>query len=180
MKGSTLLFKLRKTRRCTIERRVNRFIVEVEIGGEKFKAYLNNTGRLLEYIVKGKVGYCIEALKPRKTKYTLVAVEDLGLGAIVDTRIQVLAFEVALRERLIPWLKTCRVLKKNVKLKKSIIDFLLYCERREKLYLEVKSAVLRGGENYAMYPDCPSKRGQRQIRDLIEHVEKKAQEQYCS
>ena len=34
----------------------------------------------------------------------------------------------------------------------------------------MKSAVLRKGE-YAMYPDCPSLRGQRHIRELIKLLE---------
>ena len=35
------------------------------------------------------------------------------------------------------------------------------------MYLEVKSAVLREG-GFAMYPDCPSLRGQRHVEDLID------------
>jgi len=35
--------------------------------------------------------------------------------------------------------------------------------------LEVKSAVLKEGE-YATYPDCPSARGRRHIRELTDHV----------
>jgi sugar fermentation stimulation protein A len=35
------------------------------------------------------------------------------------------------------------------------------------MYLEVKSAVLREG-GFAMYPDCPSLRGQRHVEDLTD------------
>ncbi len=37
--------------------------------------------------------------------------------------------------------------------------------------MEVKSAVLREG-NYAMFPDCPSLRGQRHVKDLIDWAQK--------
>ncbi len=51
--------------------------------------------------------------------------------------------------------------------------YLTTCSVDEKgsgeLYMEVKSAVLRGG-SYAMYPDCPTLRGQRHIRTLIDHA----------
>ena len=39
----------------------------------------------------------------------------------------------------------------------------------KKIYLEVKSAVLRNGK-YATYPDCPSMRGRRHIAELTRHV----------
>jgi len=37
-------------------------------------------------------------------------------------------------------------------------------------YLEIKSAVLRGRKDVAMYPDCVSLRGRRHIRELINIV----------
>jgi len=40
------------------------------------------------------------------------------------------------------------------------------------LYLEIKSAVLRGNKVYAMYPDCPSVRGRRHIREIIDYVKR--------
>lgn len=76
------------------------------------------------------------------------------------------SFEKCLEMNLIPWLNGYRILKKNIKVKNSLIDYLVYKNR--KIYLEVKSAVLRNN-GYAMYPDCPSLRGQRHIKDLIEH-----------
>ena len=57
-------------------------------------------------------------------------------------------------KELIPWLKQCRNLKRNARLGKSVVDYLLKCGRK-KVYLQAKGAVLRQ-EDHAMYPDCPS------------------------
>ena len=108
--------------------------------------------------------------KPRKTDYRLFSIRENALGAIIDTQLQMKNFERALEARFIPWLRGCRILRRNPRLGRSLIDYLLECDG-EPVYVEVKSAVLRK-EKYAMYPDCPSSRGRRQIRGLTNHVEK--------
>jgi sugar fermentation stimulation protein A len=45
---------------------------------------------------------------------------------------------------------------------------LLECNGEE-VYLEVKSAVQREGQ-HAMYPDCPSARGRKHIKELTNHL----------
>lgn len=77
-------------------------------------------------------------------------------------------FEKAFSQKLIPWLNEWVFVKRNVRLGDSIIDY-LFSRNNVLLYLEVKSAVLRE-KNYAMYPDCPSLRGQRHIREITQHV----------
>lgn len=62
------------------------------------------------------------------------------------------AFEEAVKKKVIPWLVNCKIIKRNTRLGSSLIDYLFKCTK-ELLYLEVKSAVLRGDEIYAMYPD---------------------------
>ena len=155
---------------CIILGRINRFVVDITIGDTLYRAYINNTGRLSGYLIRGKKGFCIKNEKPRKTDYRLFSIRENALGAIIDTQLQMKNFERALEARFIPWLRGCRILRRNPRLGRSLIDYLLECDG-EPVYVEVKSAVLRK-ENYAMYPDCPSSRGRRQIRDLTNHVEK--------
>ena len=45
---------------CVIIERMNRFVVKVLIEGRMYRAYINNTGRLLDYLVKGRKGFCIK------------------------------------------------------------------------------------------------------------------------
>jgi sugar fermentation stimulation protein A len=154
---------------CTFIERLNRFVALVEVNGETRKALVTNTGRLEEFMVRGRKAFCVPK-EGGKTDFILVAFEDReGKGAVIDTRTQAKAFEKAVELSLVPWLKDCRIKRKEVKVGSSRLDYLFECPEGE-VYAEMKSAVLRGGEEgeYAMYPDCPSTRGQRHIRELIE------------
>jgi len=106
-----------------------------------------------------------------KNDYRLFAVSPYnGLASIIDTLLQMKAFERCMENGLLPKFIGCRIQKRNASLYNSKIDYLLSCNTRS-IYLEVKSAVLKKGE-YAMYPDCPSIRGQRHIMDLIKNSER--------
>ncbi|MCD6468856.1 MAG: DNA/RNA nuclease SfsA, partial [Thermoplasmata archaeon] len=161
------LITIKNVRECVIHRRINRFVVEIEVNGETKRGYINNTGRLLEYIKKGEKGFCLKN-KNGKTDFRLFAINEKGLGAVVDTNLQMKGFEKAFSQKLIPWLREWSFIKRNVRLGDSIIDY-LFSRNNVLLYLEVKSAVLRE-KNYAMYPDCPSLRGRRHIREITQHV----------
>ncbi|WP_048148427.1 DNA/RNA nuclease SfsA [Palaeococcus ferrophilus] len=154
---------------CRFIERLNRFVALVEVNGEIRKALVTNTGRLEEFMVKGRRAFCTPK-RGGKTDFVLIAFEDLeGEGAIIDTRTQAKAFERAVELNLVPWLRNCLIKRKEVTVGKSRLDYLFECPGGE-IYAEMKSAVLRGGKRgeYAMYPDCPSVRGQKHIRELIE------------
>lgn len=155
---------------CTFITRLNRFVGLVEVNGEPKKALITNTGRLEEFMVRGKKAFCIPK-QGGKTDFILVGfLEKDGRGAIIDTRIQAKAFERAVELGAIRWLKECKIKKREVKVGSSRLDYLLECNGEE-IWVEMKSAVLREGD-YAMYPDCPSVRGQRHIKELISLREK--------
>lgn len=153
---------------CSVLGRLNRFVVEVEVQGKPKRAYINNTGRLLEFLVRGKKAFCLRNKVSGKTDYRLFALADRDWAAVIDTRLQMVAFERTLEKGLIPWLEGFRTLRRDARLGASLIDYLLSSDAGE-AYLEVKSAVLRDGD-YAMYPDCPSARGRRHIHELTEYV----------
>ncbi|AJC72083.1 sugar fermentation stimulation protein [Thermococcus guaymasensis DSM 11113] len=156
---------------CRFLKRLNRFVALVEVNGEIRRALLTNTGRLEEFLIPGRKVFCTPK-SGGKTDFVLIAFEDLeGKGAIVDTRTQARAFERAVELGLVPWLRDCAIKRKEVCVGNSRLDYLFECPGGE-LYGEMKSAVLRGGERgeYAMYPDCPTLRGQRHVRELIELV----------
>ena len=162
------ILKVERPLHCRVIDRVNRFVVNVRLEGACRRAYVNNTGRLYQFLVNGRDGFCVANEKPRKTDVQLFSVLEGNLGAVIDTRLQMKAFEDAVRMELIPWLRGCRLSRRDARLGSSRIDYLLQCDGEE-LYLEVKSAVLREGD-YAMYPDCPSCRGRRHIGELTSHV----------
>ncbi len=171
MSEKNIVMRIPEREECVIVKRLNRFVVEIEVAGITYRAYINNTGRLLEYMVRGRRAYCLERKRPGKTSYRLFAVEDMGAGALIDTRMQMDSFEKLVHENMIPWLRGCRVKRGSPRLGSSVLDYLLECGGRL-LYVEIKSAVMRGDTIYAMYPDCPTLRGRRHIRELTRHANK--------
>ena len=162
------LMRVEAPQDCRIVERLNRFVVVIEVKGIAHRAHLTNTGRLAEFMLPGQKAFCFRTYHGGATDYRLFAIEECGLGAVIDTWLQMDAFEAALQQQLIPWLRGCQLRSKNTPLGASRIDYLLDCPRGA-WYLEVKSAVLRDGA-YALYPDCPSERGRKHIRELTVHV----------
>jgi sugar fermentation stimulation protein A len=168
-KSRLLLLDIPDYVECAIRRRLNRFVVEVDISGRTEHAHINNTGRLLEFLVEGRKAACLPT-RGGKTAYRLFAIHEKAGWALIDTQFQMRAFEQAVEQRRIPWLSGWRLQRRNPRLGESVLDYLFVNEKGSgELYVEVKSAVLRDGP-YAMYPDCPTLRGQRHVRTLIEHV----------
>lgn len=162
------ILSIPNTRTCRVLKRINRFVVHIEFENRVQKAHINNTGRLQELLVPGRTAFCFSSPHTLKTDFRLFAVEESGLGALIDTQLQMKAFETILGKGLLPWLKRFTRFKRNAPLGTSLIDYLLENSKCS-AYLEIKSAVLRYN-NLASYPDCPSLRGQRHIQELEAHV----------
>ncbi len=163
---------------CTIKRRLNRFVVETLLKDRIEQAHINNTGRLLEFLVDGRKAACLPS-SGGKTAYRLFAIREKTAWVIIDTQLQMRALEHAVRLGRIAWLSGWRLQRRNPKLGESVLDYRFTEEKGPgELYLEVKSAVLRDGP-YAMYPDCPTLRGQRHIRTLIDHARRGQRATIC-
>jgi len=167
------ILRIEEPFKCLIVERVNRFVVKISVNAKLYRAYINNTGRLLEYLDEGREGFCVKTRETGRTDCRLFSVKDDGLGAVIDTQLQMKVFEKALEMQMVPWIYRCKIQRRNAKLGESLIDYLMDCTGRN-IYLEVKSAVLREGE-YAMYPDRPSVRGRRHIKELTDHVKREGQ-----
>ena len=113
-------------------------------------------------------GYCLPK-EGGKTDVRLFAVADGKEAALIDTRFQMDAFEQAAEQHQVPWIDGYNIKQRDAPLGDSNIDYLL-THGEKHCYLELKSAILRSGQT-AMYPDCPSTRGQRHVAELIRHVE---------
>lgn len=149
---------------CVFIKRLNRFVGEALIGGSPGRIHITNTGRLTEYLTEGR--RCLATpIRGRKLQYRLVAVEDMGAYAVIDTRTQSRAFEAAVEASLICGIRGCRVSRKEPRVGEDRFDYILDCPGGE-IVVETKSAVLRGPNDEAMYPDCPSDRGLRHIRHI--------------
>ncbi len=141
--------------------RPNRFIAEVDIEGQKETVHVKNTGRCKELLIPGcEVWLTAPGNPERKTKYDLVAVrKDTGVLFNIDSQAPNKVVKEWLSgqgyDRVIP----------EYTYGDSRIDF--YMERgTERFLMEVKGCTLeRDGIGY--FPDAPTERGVKHIRELI-------------
>ena len=142
-------------------KRPNRFIAEVDIEGHKEIVHVKNTGRCKELLIPGcEVWLTAPGTPDRKTKYDLVAVrKDNGILFNIDSQ----APNKVVKE----WLAKQDYSKVTAEYTygNSRIDF--YMERGDEQFLmEVKGCTLEiDGMGY--FPDAPTERGVKHIRELI-------------
>ncbi|MEM4665210.1 MAG: DNA/RNA nuclease SfsA [Sulfolobales archaeon] len=147
--------------------RIGRFVVSVKMGSEIVLAHNTNTGRLLDILVPGR--RVLLSRTESRIKYRLVGVEDVIRECfnVVDVRTQARAFEESIKLGLLPYFRECYIVKRNPSVGRSRLDYLLRCGSSD-VFVETKSAVMRGPRGEAMYPDCETSRGRRHIAVLAE------------
>lgn len=158
--------KYNKTIQAKFIDRPNRFIAHVEVDGQVETVHVKNTGRCRELLLPGATVILSVADNPdRKTKYDLIAVYKEGIGLInMDSQ----APNVVVGE----YLAGCNditFIKPEYKYGDSRIDF--YFEKGDmKCLMEVKGVTLeRDGICY--FPDAPTERGVKHIRELLKAKE---------
>lgn len=158
--------KYKKTVQAKFIDRPNRFIAHVEVDGKVETVHVKNTGRCRELLLPDATVILVVADNPnRKTKYDLIAVYKEGIGLInMDSQ----APNVVVGE----YLTGCdeiTFIKPEYKYGDSRIDF--YFEKGDtKSLMEVKGVTLeRDGICY--FPDAPTERGVKHIRELIKAKE---------
>lgn len=147
--------------RAVFLNRPNRFIAQVEINGQRETVHVKNTGRCRELLLPGcEVWLTAPGTPGRKTKYDLIAVrKNTGVLFNIDSQ----APNRAVRE----WLGRQDFTKvvQEYTYGDSRIDF--YMERGDQRYLmEVKGCTLEV-DGIGYFPDAPTERGVRHIRELI-------------
>ena len=147
--------------------RPNRFIAMVEVDGVEKVCHVKNTGRCRELLTDGaRVILSHADNSARKTEYDLIAVYKGEKLINIDSQ----APNTVLGE----WLKAggiggLTLIKPERFYKNSRFDF--YVESgEEKMYIEVKGVTLEdNGE--ARFPDAPTSRGAKHLRELTDAVE---------
>ena len=151
-------------------RRLNRFVIECDLGGQVVRAHLPNPGRLWELLIPGRVVTLVKSpvLPERATPFTAVAVEREGVTVLLHTQKSNDVVQFLLEERRIPGLETAEIIKREFTMGGSRFDFLLK-EGNEKILLEVKACTLFG-RSLAMFPDAITARGRRHLLELAAHT----------
>ena len=144
-------------------RRVNRFVAHVEIDGREEICHVKNTGRCRELLRPGAEVWCAVSDNPsRKTKYDLITVRKGRYLINMDSQ--------APNQAVRAWLEAgglgpVELVKPEQKFGTSRFDF--YLEQKGKgMYLEVKGVTLED-DGVCRFPDAPTERGARHLRELI-------------
>ena len=147
--------------RAVFVKRPNRFIAEVDINGHRETVHVKNTGRCKELLIPGcEVWLTAPGTPGRKTKYDLIAVrKDTGMLFNIDSQ----APNRVVKEWLLS--QDYDMVVPEYTYGDSRIDF--YMERRaEKYLMEVKGCTLER-DGIGFFPDAPTERGVKHIRELI-------------
>ncbi|MEM1586603.1 MAG: DNA/RNA nuclease SfsA [Candidatus Bathyarchaeia archaeon] len=150
-------------------RRVNRFMVLAEVGGEQVYAHLPNSGRLATTLYPGVKLYLkrAENILHRKSTYSIFAASrNDNSTIIVDAQFSNYLARKAVEGGIIDGLEGYKVVKENIKPEGSNvrIDFLLG-SNGSLFYLEVK-IVTHVVDGVALFPDSPTLRGRRHLIEL--------------
>ena len=141
--------------------RPNRFIARVETAEGPQTVHVKNTGRCRELLTPGAAVYLEYSESPgRKTAYDLIAVQKGKLLVNLDAQAPNRVFA----EWLEPRLPEVAVLRREYVYGDSRLDFCVESPRG--LYLiEVKGVTLEEG-GAARFPDAPTERGVKHLREL--------------
>lgn len=154
-----------RVREATFLARPNRFIAQCLLAGEEVVCHVKNTGRCRELLLPGARVWLAESDNPaRKTRYDLVCVESRGLVVNMDSQAPNRVFAQWAREG--GFLPGLTALRPEVAYGTSRFDF-AYRRGEAAGFVEVKGVTLFDGAGMAYFPDAPTERGVKHIRELI-------------
>ena len=148
--------------------RPNRFVAYVEQAGRREICHVKNTGRCRELLVPGAELYVQRSDNPaRKTPLDLISVKKGEQWVNMDSQ--------APNRVTAEWLKAGGLgtkellLRPEYKYGNSRFDFYLEADGR-RAFMEVKGVTLEE-DGIARFPDAPTERGVKHIRELISCLE---------
>jgi sugar fermentation stimulation protein A len=147
-------------------KRINRFIAEVHVEGETQKVHVKNTGRCKELFIEGRTCFLEKSDNPnRKTNYSLISIYKNDMLINIDSQVPNAVIYESILKGQIPELNVT-FLKREKTYGNSRFD-LYYETDTTKGFIEVKGVTLE--ENgLAMFPDAPTTRGTKHVKELIQ------------
>jgi sugar fermentation stimulation protein A len=163
--GISLPFLLRST----FVDRPHRFLVHARLDGEIVAAACGDPGRLVGLLRPG-VPLLLQPCdgRGRRTRYTAVLARQRRSWVSVLPVLANRLFAEALAAGAIPGLGGWTLVQREVRHGASRFDFLLRDRDGKAVLTEVKSVTLVEGRR-ALFPDAPTARGVRHVRELIAH-----------
>ncbi|MGN0641561.1 MAG: DNA/RNA nuclease SfsA [Huintestinicola sp.] len=143
-------------------RRPNRFIAIVDIDGEETVCHVKNTGRCRELLTENACVILEKSDNPdRKTAYDLIAVYKGERLINMDSQCP----NKAVGEFLPKLFENAVLIRPETVWGGSRFDFYIETADGRKIFLEVKGVTLEE-DNVAMFPDAPTERGVKHIKEL--------------
>jgi len=139
--------------------RPNRFVGEIMYKGRIETAHIHDPGRLKELLVEG--AEVLFTHSRGKLKYYIKAVHTDDEWVLIDTALHSNIAQKVFE--FLPDFSKVKKIRREVQIGNSRIDFLL-----DDVPLEVKGVTLVK-ECIALFPDAPTKRGTRHVKEIIEH-----------
>lgn len=165
----------------TFKSRPNRFIAHIDLDGKEVVSHVPNTGRLKELLVPGAtVMISYHPSEKRKTKYELRMVKKGDYWISIDSQLPNALAGEAITNKIIKELAGYSQIRREAKYLNSRFDLQLSNEplhpnnnsihNQNICFVEVKGVTLeRDGWSY--FPDAPTERGRKHIRELIHAVQ---------
>jgi len=148
--------------------RMNRFVAKVKINGQIEIVHVKNTGRCRELLVPGAEVYLERGTNHfRKTAYDLIAVRKGTQLINMDSQAPNQVFHEWAAEGA--FLPDVLQIKREYHYGDSRLDFCLETEKGRH-FVEVKGVTLEE-DGFARFPDAPTERGIKHIRELQRAVE---------
>lgn len=163
------VYEIGKIERGKFIERPNRFIAEIELDGKIEKCHVHDSGRIRELLFYGnEVGVKkAENLEKRKTAYDVVCAltsekdEDILINSAYHRYIS----ENILNDFEISPFGKVDSIRAEVKIGESRLDYLL-TNKEGNIWIEVKGVSL-SEDKIAKFPDAPSVRAQKHLKELI-------------
>jgi sugar fermentation stimulation protein A len=149
----------------TFLERPNRFVAYVDIDGKTEKCHVKNTGRCKEILVPGAVLVLEGPFAERGTRYDVVAAYKDDVLVNIDSQMpNRVAFE-SVDEILGP----VDSVRREFSYGNSRID-LFATKGGRNILMEVKGVTLER-DGVAMFPDAPTERGLKHVRELMSSID---------
>lgn len=151
------------------QKRYKRFFADIKMGEEIVVAHTANTGTMKTCLGEGWNALMSFNDSPtRKLKYSFEMIHNGKTWIGINTSMtNGLAIE-AIKNGVIPELQGYSELKPEAKIGNSRIDILLSNSESDQCYVEVKNVTLIDDENFALFPDSVTERGQKHLNELME------------
>jgi sugar fermentation stimulation protein A len=148
--------------------RPNRYLARVKINSEELQAHVPDPGRLSGLMIPGREARLIYNPGPkRKTSYTLALIRHENIWVSVYPVFANKLVGQALAEKRIDCFDSYKDFRAEAKKGKSRFDFRLEFDDDSIGFIEVKSVSLVE-EGTGKFPDAPTERGRKHLRELIE------------